>query len=67
MSKAIRITTVDFLTFTSLEFKPPTSYYVRNASGEYLFFHTRDRHLAQMEVDSLFGKGHYKINASRIK
>ena len=40
------------------------TYYVRTALG-YLYLHTDSRKDAQAEVDKIYGKGHYKVRASK--
>jgi hypothetical protein len=55
MSK-VKITIVTFEEFTDIDFRAPTAYYIRNALGEYVYFHTRDRLEAQKICDETYGK-----------
>lgn len=65
MSK-IKTTIVSFADFSDDDFTKPSNYYVRVATGDFYFVHTRDRLLAQQVIDDEFGKGHYKVNASKV-
>lgn len=65
MSK-VKITEVSFGEFTDIEFKPPSSFYIRDCLGVYNFFHTKDRSLAQETVNSIYGVGHYTVIAAKI-
>lgn len=65
MSK-VRVTEVSYEQFTDIEFKPPSSFFIKNALGEYVYFHTRSRDVAQEECDKIYGKGHYRIGASKL-
>ena len=40
---------------------PPSKYYVINASGDYHFFHTRNRLVAKDASEDVYGKGKYAI------
>jgi len=65
MSK-IKTTIVSFEDFSDDDFTKPSNYYIRIATGDFYFIHTRDRLLAQQVIDDEFGKGHYKVNASKM-
>lgn len=67
MSNDVRVTVVDFDLFSDIDFVPPATFYIRNASGDYVFVHTRSRDKAQAWVDDNYGKGRYKVNASKIQ
>ncbi len=66
MSKQ-KITTIDFDTFSSLEFMPPATFFIQNAMGEYVFIHTAKRQVAQDWVDETYGKGRYTVKASKLQ
>lgn len=66
MSKQ-KITTIDFDTFSSLEFMPPATFFIQNAMGEYVFIHTAKRQVAQDWVDDTYGKGRYTVKASKLQ
>lgn len=52
---------VKFETFSAWEFIPPGSFYIRMASGDYLFMKTSDRIAAQKHIDTEYGKGKYTV------
>lgn len=61
MTKEIKTTTISFEDFSSIDFEPPASWYVRIATGDYIFYHVRDRVAAQSACDNDWGKGKYKV------
>lgn len=67
MSNDVRVTVVDFDLFSDIDFIPPATFYIRNASGDYVFVHTRSRDKAQAWIDENYGEGRYKVNASKIQ
>lgn len=52
---------VKFDQFTDPDFIPPGSFYIRDASGDYLFIKTSDRKAAQDHADKEYGKGKYAV------
>ena len=66
MAKELKITTVSYATFTDIEFIPPASWYITDALQNYHFIHTSRREVAQEWADSHYGKGKYKVKASKI-
>lgn len=62
----IRTTVVSYKDFTSMDFVPPATYFIQNALGDYVFMHTWDRAKAQDFVDEEYGKGKYKVKASKM-
>lgn len=46
------------------ETKHPSKYFVVNAFGDGVYFHTRSRLQAQEWADTLFGKGFYTVRAA---
>lgn len=64
---SVRITTVEFEQFSDYEFVPPATFFIQNASGDYVFIHTSKRELAQAWVDENYGKGRYTVKASKIQ
>lgn len=67
MSSEVEIVVVDFNTFNDIDFKHPSAFFIRNALGEVVFFRTRDREKAQEKCDDLYGKGKYRVNASKLQ
>lgn len=65
MSKC-KTTVITFEEFTDLEFKAPSAFYLRNSLGEYVYFHTRDRSVAQGWANEIYGVGFYNINGGKM-
>ena len=63
----VKITVVMFEQFSAYDFVPPATFFIRNALGEYIFIHTRERAKAQAWVDENYGKGRYTVNASKMQ
>ena len=57
---------ISYEAFTSIDFLPPSNFYIKDAMQNYIFYSSRDRQKVQQEVDDEFGKGHYKVNASKM-
>ena len=64
--KCCDIVTVEFEEYTDLEFREVSSFFIKNAMGQKVYFKTRDRAIAQFTSDELFGKGHYKVNSGKM-
>jgi hypothetical protein len=62
----IKTTIINYEEFTSIDFKPPSVYFIKNALNEYIFYHTKDRATAQEESNKEYGSGHYKVCAAKI-
>jgi hypothetical protein len=45
------------------DFKPPSQFFIVNALGEGVYFHTRSRAKAQQVCDEIFNKGKYLVRA----
>jgi hypothetical protein len=67
IAAGIRITVVPYDEFADFDFEPPATFFTRSAMGDYYFYHSRDRALAQAACDEVFGKGRYTVNASKIQ
>lgn len=67
IAAGIRITIVEYDTFTQYDFEPPATFFTRSAMGDYYFYHTRDRAKAQEACDMLFDRGRYTVNASKMQ
>ena len=65
MSKELKITVVDYNTFTDYEFIPPATFFVMDSLQNYHFIHTSDRKVAQDWCDDYFGKSKYTVKASK--
>ena len=66
-AKELKITVVDYATFTDYLFIPPATFYIQNAMGEYIFVHTSSRSVAQEYIDSVYSKGRSTIVASKLQ
>lgn len=64
MSKC-KTTVITFEEFTDDEFKKPSNFYIMDAMQNYVFFHTRQREVAQEWCDKIYD-GRYKVNASKM-
>lgn len=64
MSKC-KTTIITFEEFTDDEFKKPSNFYIMDAMQNYVFFHTRDRLVAQSWCDKIYD-GAYTVNASKM-
>lgn len=63
----MKITDVTFDEFTCIDFVPPSTFFIRGATGDYYFIHTSKRASAQEWVDENFGKGRYTVVASKLQ
>lgn len=46
-------------------FNEPAKYFIQLATGDLLFFRTRNRLLAQQYVDHVYGKGFYSVKSCK--
>lgn len=65
--KELKVTVIDYQTFTDYLFNPPSTFYIQNAMGEYIFVHTASRQVAQEYIDSVYGKSRYTVVASKLQ
>lgn len=65
--KIIKTVDVEFDTFSEWDFVPPGSFYIRPASGDYLFLKTSDRKAAQDFVNETYGSGKYAVIPAKIQ
>lgn len=65
--KEIKITIVDYATFTDYQFQAPSTFFIMSASQDYYFFHTSVRAEAQKAADDMFGQGKYMVKASKLQ
>jgi len=63
----LKITVVSYEEFSDYEFQPPSSFFIMDSMQNYIFYHTRSRVAAQQKVDEEFGKGRYKVIASKLE
>ena len=65
--KEMKVTVVDYETFSDYLFVPVSTFFGRGATGDYYFFHTSKRADAQKQADEMFGKGKYSVVASKLQ
>lgn len=51
---------------TSLDFKPPCGYYIKDAMGDYVFVKTRSRKVSQELVNAEYGTNKYRVSSSKL-
>lgn len=61
VAKVVKTVAVDYNTFTEWDFIPPGSFFIRDASGWYIFIKTSDRKVAQDHINNEYGKGKYTV------
>lgn len=59
--KVLNTVAVDYETFSEWDFIPPGSFFIRDASGWFIFMKTSDRKAAQDHVNKEYGKGKYTV------
>lgn len=52
--KIIQTVEVSYEDFVDIDFKPPSNYFIRLATGDYLFYRSRDREAIQQQVNKDF-------------
>ena len=62
----MKTTLVTYEQFSDIGFKHPSTFYVRLATGEYLYIHSRSRDKCQEFIDNEYGVGHYTVKASKL-
>lgn len=65
--KVIKTVVVEFEEFSEWDFIPPGSFYIRMASGDYLFLKTSNRSEAQAFINDEYGKGKYTVIPAKIQ
>jgi len=63
MSNFIR---VNYNEATSLDFKPPCTFYIKDALDNYVFIKTRSRKVAQELINNEYGAGKYRVSSSKL-
>lgn len=63
--KGIKITIVPYDQYVDMEFIPPARFFIKMASGDFMFFHSADRAKVQEKIDEIFGKGKYRAVSSK--
>lgn len=67
MTKPIATTTVSFSDFADPTFTAPSRFYYKDAMGDFVFIHLRTRALAQEYLNTVYGKGFYKVRSYGVE
>ena len=51
---------------TALDFKPPCTYYIKDALDDFVFIKTRNRKVAQELINNEYGRGKYRVCCSKL-
>ena len=65
--KEVATVLVSYEEFIDYNFVHPGSFYVRMATGDFIFFKTSDRKEAQQEIVKMVGKGRYTAIPSKTQ
>ena len=63
MSNFIRI---KYDVATSLDFKPPCTFYIKDAMDDFVFIKTRNRKVAQELINAEYGANKYRVSCSKL-
>ena len=63
MSDFIRI---NYSEATALDFKPPCTYYIKDAMDDFVFIKSRNRKVAQELINAEYGAGKYRVSSSKL-
>ena len=63
MSDFIRI---NYSEATALDFKPPCTYYIKDARDDFVFIKSRNRKVAQELINAEYGAGKYRVSSSKL-
>lgn len=63
----IKRTVVTFEEMEDIDFVVPATFFIRNAMGEFVYYHTSSREKAQKEIDKDWGVGRYTAMASKLQ
>lgn len=53
--------------FTAWDFVPVGSFYIRDATGNYIFLKTSNRVSAQEHINNEYGKGRYTVIPTKVE
>jgi len=65
--KVVKTVEVEFDQFAEYDFIPPATFFIRDARDIYVFYKTSKRVEAQEAADEVYGKGKYKVMASKLQ
>lgn len=58
-SKELKVTVITLQEFSDPDFNPPSTWFFKDALGQYIFVHTSKRAVVQDYIDANYGKGKY--------
>lgn len=65
--KVVKTVDITFDQFAAYDFIPPATFFIRDARDVYVFYKTSKRADAQQAADEVYGKGKYKVMASKLQ
>lgn len=65
--KKLKVTLCDYEEFSHMDHIPPATWFVKDASGMFVYIHTSKRAVAQSWLDMEYGAGRYTVNASKLQ
>ena len=65
--KEMKVSIVDYDTYTQYDYIDVATWFIVNASQEYVYFHTSDRAKAQQACNDMYGAGFYTVKTSKIQ
>jgi hypothetical protein len=63
--KEVKITVVDYITYTDYSFIEPATYFCMDSMQNYVYFHTSDRSEAQRACNERYGENFYTVKTSK--
>jgi len=57
---------VNYNEATSLDFKPPCTFYIKDAMDDFVFIKSRNRKVAQELINNEYGRGKYTVSSSKL-
>ena len=51
---------------TALDFKPPCTFYIKDAMDDFVFIKSRSRKVAQELINAEYGAGKYRVSSSKL-
>lgn len=65
--KEIKVSYVSYEDYTQYDYVDVATWFIVNASQQYVYFHTSDRATAQQACNDLYGVGFYTVKTSKIQ
>lgn len=64
--KEVQSTMITYEEFTDPDFREPSKFFVRVATGDRCYYHTRERKVAQAQSDDEWGVGKYTVASGKL-